>query len=307
MRMYVGITDYDWYRFLSKVPNLDEVNFWKPSPTPFKAINRGEIFLFKLHSPYKAIVGGGFFSHSTILPISLAWDAFGEKNGAASLEEKRKRIEKYRTQSPSKEEYKIGCILLSDPFFFSEDQWIDEPSDWKPGIQVGKTYDTDRNIGKELWNQVLLRLQGKKDILKATGIAEEPARYGEPVLIAPRLGQGIFRIRVTDAYNRRCAITQERTLPALEAAHIKPFAKDGPHAVANGILLRADIHGLLDSGYATISPKYRFEVSTRIHDDFNNGKEYYKLNGAKLYLPKNEIERPAQEFISWHNEEVYKG
>jgi putative restriction endonuclease len=307
MRMYVGITDYDWYKFVSGIPELDEVNFWKPSATPFKAISPGEIFLFKLHSPYNAIVGGGFFSHSTILPTSLAWDAFGEKNGAVSLDETRRRIEKYRRHAPTKEDYKIGCILLSDPFFFAEDQWIDEPSDWKAGIQVGKRYDTEAAIGKELWEQVLLRLQAREDILKATGIAEEPARYGEPVLIAPRLGQGIFRIRVTDAYARRCAITHEKTLPALEAAHIKPFAKEGPHAVTNGILLRADIHGIFDSGYATISPKYRFEVSKRIHEEFDNGKEYYKLNGAQLYLPKNDIERPAQEFISWHNERIYKG
>jgi hypothetical protein len=30
MHTYVGITDYDWFSFLSQQPNLDEVNFWKP-------------------------------------------------------------------------------------------------------------------------------------------------------------------------------------------------------------------------------------------------------------------------------------
>ncbi|WP_342672633.1 HNH endonuclease [Candidatus Nitrospira nitrificans] len=34
---------------------------------------------------------------------------------------------------------------------------------------------------------------------------------------------------MTEAYGRRCAVTGERTLPALEAAHIKPFAKSGPN------------------------------------------------------------------------------
>jgi hypothetical protein len=38
-----------------------------------------------------------------------------------------------------------------------------------------------------------------------------------PVTIRPRLGQGAFRVEVTDAYTRRCAITGEKTLSTLEA------------------------------------------------------------------------------------------
>jgi len=30
MKLYVGVTDNDWYHFLSRLPNLDEVNFWQP-------------------------------------------------------------------------------------------------------------------------------------------------------------------------------------------------------------------------------------------------------------------------------------
>jgi putative restriction endonuclease len=49
-----------------------------------------------------------------------------------------------------------------------------------------------------------------------------------------------------EAYERACALTGEHSLPALEAAHIIPFALCGPHDVQNGLLLRADLHGLLD-------------------------------------------------------------
>ena len=48
-------------------------------------------------------------------------------------------------------------------------------------------------------------------------------------------------------------MTRERTLPALEAAHIKPYNDSGPHDVRNGLLLRSDIHKLFDTGYVTIS------------------------------------------------------
>ena len=58
-------------------------------------------------------------------------------------------------------------------------------------------------------------------------MAEAGARFGEPHLIRPRLGQGAFRVLVTDIYRRRCAVTQERTLPALEAAHIRPYGDGG--------------------------------------------------------------------------------
>ena len=78
VNLYVGITDYDWFRFLSALPNVDEVNFWQPGGrTNFKALQSGELFLFKLHSPRNFIVGGGVFARADILPTSLAWDAFG--------------------------------------------------------------------------------------------------------------------------------------------------------------------------------------------------------------------------------------
>jgi len=63
--------------------------------------------------------------------------------------------------------------------------------------------------------------------------------WGEPTLIRPRLGQGAFRVIVTDNYARRCAVTGERTLPALDAAHIRPYADHGEHDPSNGLLLAA--------------------------------------------------------------------
>ena len=82
MKFYVGVTDNDWFKFLSQ-HRPDEVNFWRPSGiNTFRAIELGALFLFKLHSPINYIVGGGFFITYSILLLSLAWEAFGEKNGA---------------------------------------------------------------------------------------------------------------------------------------------------------------------------------------------------------------------------------
>lgn len=139
------------------------------------------------------------------------------------------------------------------------------------------------------------------------GVAEPKARFGEPQLIRPRLGQGAFRVLVTDSYNRRCAITQERTLPALEAAHIRPYGDGGEHKAQNGLLLRRDIHSLFDAGYVTVTPDLRFEVSRRIKEEFDNGRHYYELHGKPIVAPEDTSRRPDSGALRWHNENAYRG
>jgi putative restriction endonuclease len=47
MKAFIGVTDFDWYSFLSTIQGLDEVNFWQPSASrQFKALKPGEPFLF---------------------------------------------------------------------------------------------------------------------------------------------------------------------------------------------------------------------------------------------------------------------
>ena len=139
------------------------------------------------------------------------------------------------------------------------------------------------------------------------GIAEAPARFGEPHLIRPRLGQGAFRVLVTDIYQRRCAVTHERTLPALEAPHIRPYGDGGAHEARNGLLLRRDIHSLFDAGYVTVTPDLHFEVSRRIKEEFDNGKHYYALHGHKIEPPPDVGQRPDPDALVWHNENCFKG
>jgi putative restriction endonuclease len=122
MQSFVGVTDRDWFDLLSSLPQLDEVNFWQPSGNrQFRALNPGELFLFKLHSPNDYIVGGGIYAHSSLLPISLAWESFGISNGASSLSEMRIRVAKYRRKEEERtSDYTIGCILLEQPFFLPQ-------------------------------------------------------------------------------------------------------------------------------------------------------------------------------------------
>jgi putative restriction endonuclease len=136
-------------------------------------------------------------------------------------------------------------------------------------------------------------------------VVAEP-RYGEPVTVLPRLGQGTFRVLITDIYARRCAVTEERTLPVLEAAHIRPYGRSGPHDPRNGLLLRSDIHTLLDRGYVTVTPDMRFEVSRRIKEEFENGRDYYALHGRPIRPPRREAWALAPEFLEWHANNVFR-
>ena len=73
LRLAIAVTDKDWFDFLKVRPDLTEVNFWAPGAASFKALQPGELFLFKRHSPLNFIVGGGVFAYANSIPSSLAW------------------------------------------------------------------------------------------------------------------------------------------------------------------------------------------------------------------------------------------
>jgi putative restriction endonuclease len=60
MRLYVAVTDNDWFALHASNTDVDEVNFWRPSPEAgFNLLQPGELLLFKLKSPNDSIAGGG--------------------------------------------------------------------------------------------------------------------------------------------------------------------------------------------------------------------------------------------------------
>lgn len=305
MRFWLGVTDNRWYANLAAEDGLDEVNFWHPrGRPPFTTLPEGTPFLFKLKRPYHHIAGGGFFIKYESLPLDLAWDAFERKNGARSHEEFQRLITDARGKDADPDR-DIGCSILGEPFFLPRDQWIPVADDFSGNIVSGKSFDTDVADGARLWDAVQMTLTA----LPATAprVAESRPLYGPPTLIRPRRGQGTFRALVTNAYGRRCAITGESTLPVLEAAHIRPVSADGPHDVANGLLLRSDFHKLFDAGLVTVTPELRVVVSARIKEQWFNGKAYNRLHGQTLHaLPAGAADRPRGDLLQWHNDHRFE-
>ncbi len=306
VKIFLGVTHKPWFDHLAGI-KPDEVNFWQPSGSgEFKALQPGDLFLFKLKGASAAIAGGGVFGHASLAPLSLAWDAFGEKNGNASLATMRETIAKLRHQSMPlgpREDPIIGCRILTEPFFWPREFWIPVPESFSRNTVVGKGYSTETADGLRLWQAVSERLA-------ATPAAPVPItgdRYGQPVPMRQRLGQGAFRLAVTDGYGRRCAVSGEKTLPILDAAHIRAYGDGGDHDLANGLLLRTDIHRLFDLGYVTITESCRFAVSERLKADFDNGVHYYAMQGTEIAKPKMGFSPPAPEALRWHRENRYLG
>jgi putative restriction endonuclease len=305
----IAITDYGWYQFLSQRRYWDEANFWTPSAHWTFRAPEFSPFLFKLKAPHNAIAGFGYFARYARLPEWLAWESFSEANGCSSFEEMHSRVEQIRRRFRYVQPEgipQIGCIIVVNVSFFSESEWIPQPADWPVRNLRPTRYDLETGEGARVWQECLHRSASYRVLEmpddSASGVA---SRYGSPLMIRPRLGQGAFRVSVTEAYNRACAATGEHSLPALDAAHIKPFAKDGPHEVRNGLLLRADLHRLLEQGYVTVTHDQVLEVSNRLRDDYHNGRSYYPLHGTRIALPAIEADRPSRELLAWHNQHVF--
>lgn len=307
---FIALTDPDWHAFLSSQPQVDEVNFWQPHGNQrFAAIPRGHPFFFKLRAPQRAIAGFGFFERYEALPTRLAWEAFGPMNGAASFDELRERLVRLRRDDTAvRGDFTIGCIMLSAPEFFPPDLWVDPPSDWPPsGIQRGKTYDLSSGEGARVFRECLDRAGIGAGSSTGDRVAKDSPRFGDPVLLRRRRGQGLFRFDIEEAYGGACAVTREHSRPVLEAAHIKPYALGGEHRIENGLLLRADLHKLFDAGYVTVTPDYEFRVGERLREEWNNGRSYYRMHGTRVALPTAGFPPPDRELLEWHASETFLG
>ncbi|HEX6036420.1 HNH endonuclease [Longimicrobium sp.] len=311
-RAHVFPTDRSWFDFLTRTGPHQEVNFWTPKPWKgrFGILSPGDLLLFRLKAPLNVIAGGGVFAHYVEYPLDTAWEEFGIHNGVPTLEALEVSIGKLRRESGvTAAGPRIGCIILTDPFFWPEDLWMPVPEGYPQNAVRGRGYDLSGE-GRELWRGLVERyVNGDVNVagVQEVNLDPLPGGFGDPIPRRPRLGQAAFRAVVMDAYQRRCAVTQERALPALDAAHIQPFGMSEVHHVRNGLVLRADIHRLFDAGYLTITPGYTVVASSRLRTDFGDGGAYLELQGAQINLPARPGQHPDPGLLRWHNENRFLG
>ena len=151
MKLYVGITDSDWFKFL-RSKNAEEMNFWRPrATTNFAAINPGELFLFKTRFPENKIVGGAYYVRHTKLPLQLAWDVFKEANGVTSYGALHQKISSIR--GDNERNPIIGCTVLTQPFYLSDENFWPAPAEWSRNIVTGMSYGVETGEGAKLYEK----------------------------------------------------------------------------------------------------------------------------------------------------------
>ena len=206
----------------------------------------------------------------------------------------------------------IGCTILTDVHYYPETEWLDYP--FPSGLVQGKSLDLSSGDGARIWDHMQAYFGKQHLINEAVSLPQKPfslvkesqAAY-VTVPTKERRAQGAFRVMVLDAYHRRCAVTGERVLPVIEAAHIQQYVSPASNHVQNGLALREDVHTLFDKGYVAVDEDYRFLVSPRLREEYENGREYYRFHGKSILLPDSSQLAPSKDAIRWHLENVYAG
>ncbi|MBE9235293.1 pentapeptide repeat-containing protein [Anabaena aphanizomenioides LEGE 00250] len=101
---------------------------------------------------------------------------------------------------------------------------------------------------------------------------------GEPQKYPPsREKQQEFKEELIKKYGYKCLISGCEIKEIIEAAHIIPYSKIESHDVANGLLLRVDLHRLFDAHLIAIHPTTReVLISEQI------AKDYQDIRGIKI-------------------------
>jgi putative restriction endonuclease len=119
-----------------------------------------------------------------------------------------------------------------------------------------------------------------------------------------------FRYRVVEqAYKGRCAFTGVRMLNGngraeADAAHIRPVDAGGPDVTQNGLALMKSLHWAFDRGLVSLSSEGRILTVDRGIDE-----PVLRLlpQDRRAHLPSSPDEKPHEEFLRWHRENVFKG
>lgn len=289
---------------------VDEVNFWQPTARhSFGALQRGQPFFFRLKKPHYAIAGFGLFARFDRLPVGLAWDVFGQRNGFADEASFRNALADYRRRMNVPLGRDLNCIVLGEVVFLPSTAWVPwgDSQGWSRNLVSFKKFDLADSSGRQLAD-ILATCDHQP--LPVFGHEFEPLAVDDRnykfVPRAERPGQRAFKLQLLAAYDRQCAVTTEHALPVLDAAHIQPYrGRDSDHP-QNGIILRSDLHRLYDRGYLTITPDLELEVSQRLRDEFNNGKRYYELQGKQIIVPGDPRLAPSRSALDWHASHVFR-
>lgn len=297
----VGLTDQDWFEFLRDNQAGEEVNFWTPTPWSIRRLRSGDTWHFLLKSPIRKLGGFGVFTEYLEMSIDVAWQRYGIANGVSSHADLLERCQRYSSRNSinpvSGPHTSIGCIILSNVEYFEEDEYVDLAV---AGIIVPNA------VVKCKYFQGFPEYPSFAAALPTTQpnefvpIAQDPKEYSRQRR-KNRIGQQKFRRELMRVYDHKCAVTGESIGRVLEATHIEPYINEASNHIQNGILLRVDIHRLMEDGLISLSDDMELLISSKLV-----GTSYDQFDGQILRLPLVNSERPSLAAVRLHRNDRFQ-
>ncbi|NVB39711.1 HNH endonuclease [Pseudenhygromyxa sp. WMMC2535] len=158
-------------------------------------------------------------------------------------------------------------------------------------------------VSGEPWTHEHREAAGRRRAGGALSAEEEPGGYQlsdadtrERLLVemVQRRGQQRFRRALIDRDGAVCAISGCRVREALEAAHLSPYRGEKDNDLANGVLLRADLHKLFDRFLIGVHPQRRSVHLNPVLSD----SEYASFEDQGLHIA--EPQRLSEEALAAH-------
>ncbi|MAS25042.1 MAG: restriction endonuclease [Oceanospirillaceae bacterium] len=129
------------------------------------------------------------------------------------------------------------------------------------------------------------------------------------VFTKARIGQGVFRRMILDAYGSSCCITGLNIKSMLVASHIKPWRDDEAQRMnpKNGLCLSSIHDRAFDQGMLTISDNGEVILSSEIKENTCEFviENFHKYEGKELNI-KNDFS-PDFKFLKYHRERIFRG
>ncbi len=133
------------------------------------------------------------------------------------------------------------------------------------------------------------------------GMSEIEKRYVKAE-VRRRVHQPLFRARVLNAYDRRCAICRLNHADLLDAAHIIPDADEGGAAsVPNGLSLCKIHHAAYDRNLLGIDPDYRVHIDKDLLIEIDGPMLQHglkEMHGTTITIPTLKAQQPDKDKLA---------
>lgn len=118
-----------------------------------------------------------------------------------------------------------------------------------------------------------------------------------------RVGQDIFRARLMEYWDGRCAVTGLGVSELLRASHIKPWSECPDEErldVFNGLLLAPNLDALFDKGFVTFTDDGTFVTSPAL------SSEAREQLGLDTQLKVRKLDLGHRKYLAWHRERLFR-